>query len=385
MMKRFFYILSVLPLFCFGQTTKEIILHSKELKEDRKIWVNVPENYTIRKDSFHIVILLDGNNKSLFDLTVASKRFIESNSVDLSDYKTPEAIIVGIEQAKDRWLDFGDSSGSAKFSSYLKKEILPFVKSNYRSNDYKILIGHSLGGRFAINTLLNDPNLFNAIIAASPAFSKKNIDKIKLKFDILFNAGFLTDKALYLSTTYLKGDRTEEDFREFAETFKKYFEAKNQINFRFKFNSSATLGHSKSPYFSIPEGLHFIYDPALWQLDTDSLFAENSSAINIVEKYKQRIKEKFGISISVHPFVSIMVDQLLKQNKTLEAIQLLEQEVSLQPTDINLFIKLLATLKKNKSPDFSNYKVKLSDLFKQLGINKQEQTEWFNWLDKNSR
>ena len=242
-----------------------------------------------------------------------------------------------------------------------------------------------MGGRFAINTLLNSPNLFNAIIAASPAFSKKNIEGIKLRFDNLYNSGFLIDKALYLSTTYLKGDRTEEDFREFAETFKKYFEAKNQINFRFKFNSSTTLGHGKSPYFSIPEGLHFIYDPALWQINIDSLFAENSLAINIVQKYKQRIKETFGISISVHPFASTMADQLLKQNKPLEAIQLLKQEVNLQPTDINLFATLLATLKKNKSSEFFNYKIKLLDIFRQLSTSKMEQTEWLNWVNKNSR
>ena len=216
-------------------------------------------------------------------------------------------------------------------------------------------------------------------------FSKKNIDRIKLRFDTLCNSGFLTDKALYLSTTYLKGDGTEEDFREFAETFKKYFEAKNQINFRFKFNSSATLGHSKSPYFSIPEGLHFIYDPALWQLSIDSLFAENSSAINIVEKYKQRIMETFGISISVHPFGSIMADQLLSQNKTEQAIGLLKQEVNLQPADISLFVKLLAILKKNKASDFANYKVKLLDIFRQLNTSKEEQAEWLTWVDKNSR
>lgn len=133
----------------------------------------------MRNDSFHLVFLLDGNNRSLFDYTVAAKKFIGHNAVDLGDYQTTEAIVVGIEQASDRWLDFGDSLGSEKFLPFLENEIIPFVKHGYRTIDYKILIGHSLGGRFAINTMLSRPNLFNAVIAASPAFPEKEIDKLK--------------------------------------------------------------------------------------------------------------------------------------------------------------------------------------------------------------
>ena len=287
-MKNLLYIFLLLPALIFGQTTKEILFHSEELKSDRKIWINTPEYYELRKDSLHSVFLLDGNNKSLFDYTVASKRFLEGNSTDLSDYKAPQSIIIGIEQAENRWNDFGDSINSQKFLSFLEKEIIPFVKSNYRTVNYKILIGHSLGARFAINTLLNKPDLFNAIVAASPAFQNKFIDRILAKFDTMFNSKIRFDKALYFSTTYIKGDGTEEEFREFSEVLEKYLTKKDVTNFRFKFNNSNTLGHGKSPFFSIPEGLHFIYSPSLWQLEVDSLFNKNSTSNSAVKNYEQR-------------------------------------------------------------------------------------------------
>ena len=384
-MRKLFYILLLIPTFNFGQTTKEFIIHSKELKSDRKIWINTPEYYEFRKDSLHLVFLLDGNNKSLFDYTVASKRFLEGNSADLSDYKTPQSIIIGIEQAQDRWDDFGDSINSLKFLSFLENEIIPYVDSTYRTVNYKILIGHSLGGRFAINTLLNKPDLFNATIAASPAISNKFTDRLLTKFETLLNSEMRIDKALYFSTTYIKGDGTEENFREFSESLEKYLKTKQVQNFRFEFNSSNTLGHSKSPFFSIPEGLHFIYSPSLWQLEIDSLFNNHSTSFSAVKNYEQRITNKFGISISIHPFVPILADELLKSKKIKEAIELLKTEVSKQPTDLDLFALLLVQMKKNKMTDYKFYETKLLDIFKKLKTAQKEQSEWIDWIDKNSR
>ena len=384
-MRKLICIFLLIPTLIFGQTTKEILFHSKELKSDRKIWINTPEFYELRKDSLHLVFLLDGNNKSLFDYTVASKRFLEGNSIDLSDYKAPQSIIIGIEQAENRWNDFGDSINSQKFLSFLEKEIIPFIKSNYRTVNYKILIGHSLGGRFAINTLLSKPYLFNATVAASPAFSKKFIDRLLTKFDTLFNSKMQFDKALYFSTTYIKGDGTEEDFREFSEVLEKYLKNKNETNFRFKFNSSNTLGHGKSPFFSIPEGLHFIYSPSLWQLEVDSLFNKNSSSFSAVKNYEKRIKAKFGIPISIHSFVSTIADELAKSNNIKGSIEILKIEINEQPTDINLFAKLLVQLKKNKISDYKLYETKLLEIFRKLKTPQKEQSEWIGWIDKNSR
>jgi predicted alpha/beta superfamily hydrolase len=258
-MRRLFLLtlLVTAPTCCLGQATQETSIHSNILQEDRKLWVNVPQYYELRKDSFHLVLLFDGNNRTLFDYTAAAKRFLERNAVDLSEFNAPESIVVSIEQ-KERWNDFADASGSAKFLNFVTNELLPYLRKNYRVQSYTILIGHSLAGRFSINALLQRPDMFSAVIAASPAFPEKSVEDIKNKLDSLGMAGLANDRALYISTTYLKDDGTEAQFREFAEAMNRQFRESAYKNFRFEFGSSDTLGHAKSPYFSIPEGLHFI-------------------------------------------------------------------------------------------------------------------------------
>lgn len=263
-MKRFFAILLFISSACMSQNTTIVNFESTKLLQTRKLWIDIPPEYKATGDSCHLIILLDANNTSLFNYTVAAKRFLERNAVDLSDFNTPKSIVVGIEQ-KERRVDFVENA--ADFLFFLTKEVLPYIRANYRTKNYTILIGHSLSGRFALYALLKEPALFNAIITASPAFEKDQGNNVIKQIDSLINSGLPYDRAIYLSTTYLKNDRTEEQFRDFAEEAKLRFSKPSFKNFRFLFGSSNTLGHAKSPFFSIPEGLHFIYDPKLWQTD----------------------------------------------------------------------------------------------------------------------
>jgi predicted alpha/beta superfamily hydrolase len=190
------------PLCLAAQNAIYSTIHSSALKEERKIWISLPQYYDLRKDSFHVIYVLGANNKSLFDLTVASKRFLEKNAVDLNDFNTPEAIIVGVEQ-RNCGIDFADSA--AAFLRFLTGELMPMINSEYRTVPYNILIGHSLAGRFAIFSLINKPRFFNAVITASPALNGFSLMKIFLirttltnNAPIYFNT--VTDLAFILFT-----------------------------------------------------------------------------------------------------------------------------------------------------------------------------------------
>ena len=54
------------------------------------------------------------------------------------------------------------------------------MQKNYRVNDFRLLIGHSLGGYFALKTLYNHPKTFNGFVAHDPSiwfndFELKNL------------------------------------------------------------------------------------------------------------------------------------------------------------------------------------------------------------------
>jgi predicted alpha/beta superfamily hydrolase len=373
-----------IPLVCKSQNTKSIDFHSAVLNENRKLWVNTPDYYDLRRDSLHLIILLDGDNKSLFEYSVAAKRFLEKNATDLSDFNAPESIIVGIQQ-KDRAIDFSEEVGSDKFLLFLTNEVMPYIKIKYRVVDYTILIGHSLGGRFALNAFIRRPDLFNAIIAASPAYTKNHIDEVEFELDSVIKKGLGTDRAIYVATTYIKEDQTEQQFREFAENLNTHFHTFRAPNFRFEFNCSSTLGHAKSPYFAIPEGLHFIYSPELWQLDSDSLFSKTSTASRTVAAYQKRIRSEFGISAFIHPYISIIATELMAVGDDHEAITLLRNEVGLDPTDIDLFALLLAELKKHGEKELTKYTKEFQSIMNTLKVDKTEQADWYSWIEKNSK
>ena len=47
-------------------------------------------------------------------------------------------------------------------------ELIPKIEGQYRTQPFRIFAGHSLGGLFAVHTMLTRPDLFNAYIAVSP-------------------------------------------------------------------------------------------------------------------------------------------------------------------------------------------------------------------------
>ena len=147
-----------------GRTVK---IHSEALAEDRTILVTTPAGYEQGARKYPVVYVLDGETNHL--LTVAVTNFFWQNG------QMPSVIVVSVTNT-DRTRDFTPtavadrqgSGGGPKFMEFLKRELIPFVEKNYRTLDYRILIGHSLCGMYAVYSLASEPDLFPALIAISP-------------------------------------------------------------------------------------------------------------------------------------------------------------------------------------------------------------------------
>jgi len=61
------------------------------------------------------------------------------------------------------------SGGAKQFLSFISDELIPFIDSNYRTNGYRIINGHSFGGLFAMYTLQERPHTFNAYLVHDPS------------------------------------------------------------------------------------------------------------------------------------------------------------------------------------------------------------------------
>ncbi|WP_115900849.1 alpha/beta hydrolase [Tenacibaculum gallaicum] len=161
--------------FSIGKTVQ---IKSTVLKEDRTLNIYFPASYnTDKSKKYPVIYLLDGSKDEDFIHITGIVQFGSFSWINM----LPEAIVVGIGNV-DRKRDFTypssieidqkefpTSGSSKKFIQFLKKELLPFIDTNYRTTNGKTLIGQSLGGLLATEVLFKTPTLFNNYIIVSPS------------------------------------------------------------------------------------------------------------------------------------------------------------------------------------------------------------------------
>lgn len=225
---------------------KSKTIYSKVLKENRDIYIYLPDNSSQKK--FPVLFLIDGHSERLYKEALKYSK------------KNPH-IIIGIRNFENRNRDLlpvelksRPGSGNGKtFLKFITKELVPFVKTNYPSNSKNILFGGSNGGLFVIYAMLEKPEYFSAIISSSPMIGHcRDFMENKLKnfnkFEILKN------KHLYI--IYGMQDHYKQA-TEFIPAYNKKLKKKFDKIISLKFNRLEKKGHV--PAGSITAGLNFIY------------------------------------------------------------------------------------------------------------------------------
>ena len=139
-------------------------LYSNILNEERKIWIYTPATPNLfARQSFPVVYLLDGD-AHFYSVMGLIQQLSEVNM----NMVLPQMILVGITNtnrtrdltpSRDS-IEYEASGGGEQFTSFLKNELIPYIDSNYPTAPYRLLIGHSDGGLFCVNTLLNHTKMF---------------------------------------------------------------------------------------------------------------------------------------------------------------------------------------------------------------------------------
>lgn len=147
---------------------------SKILGEERQIYVYLPPGYSEKEAKYPVIYLLDGH--SLHNICAS---FVQHYAA--RDRILP-AIVVGIAST-ERLRDFTSiertteddevgGGGADRFIDFLSTELFPEVEQRYHAGEYRVLIGHSYGGLFAVYALASRPELFRAYLASSPWFGE---------------------------------------------------------------------------------------------------------------------------------------------------------------------------------------------------------------------
>lgn len=312
--------LFIMILFCVSayftnaQTNKIEIgiidtIKSKVLNEKRSIWIYKPENFNLQ-NKYPVIYLLDGDWHFISVVgMIQQMSYINGNTI------FPEMIIVGIP-IKDRFRDLTPtcdslisktSGGYNNFISFISKELIPYIDSNYPTAPYKLLIGHSLGGLTVMNTLMKFPDMFNSYVAIDPSMwwdnqiSLKEVKNIlptkKLENKRLFlaiannmNKGMDTSSVRMDNTRNTLSIRSNLELSDFLKT-----NPNKKLNFQTKYYENES--HSSVPLIATYDALHFIFDFYNFSLDKSDYADTTMELAYRLENHYQNISAKIGYKI----------------------------------------------------------------------------------------
>ena len=184
---------------------------SKIMREVRRINVYLPPGYTEAKDArMPVMYMPDGGIGEDF-LHVAGLIQVLVGNGTMRPF-----ILVGIENTQRRRDLTGPTEnaedkkiapqvgGSATFRKFIREELMPQVKTRYRTTQETAIVGESLAGLFVIETFLREPEMFDTYIAFDPSLwwnDAKLIGEAKAKLAARPNL----NKTLYFASSSEKG------------------------------------------------------------------------------------------------------------------------------------------------------------------------------------
>ena len=289
-MKKTILFLMLLPLLTLAQQfTSEpvengvrIKFNSRIMGEERTIWIRVPASYndvSSSNQTYPVVYVLDGKS-AFFPVTGVVSFMSEKDHVN---YQIPEMIIVGVdtenrfrdltpnastrqpngEEAKtpEQKLMMQGSGGGEQFLKFLKEEVFTYIEKQYRTNPFRIYIGHSLGGLTATYTFLKHPELFNATISIDPSLWWDGAKYVNEAPALLKNLPADKMRKYYVSVIDSISYGGHLQFHTNAIfNVGKAMAAVNSKNLQHKVDYIPNTDHSSIPMLSWYNGLLFIFD-----------------------------------------------------------------------------------------------------------------------------
>lgn len=197
-------------------------LDSKVLGETRRINVYYPPTYTESATvKLPVLYMPDGGMAEDF-LHVAGLVQVLVGNGTMRPF-----ILVGIENTERRRDLTGPTAnekdkkiaprvgGSAAFRRFIRQELMPQIRQRYRTTTETAIVGESLAGLFVIETLLQEPDLFDTYLAFDPSLWWNNKQLVKQASSFLQTYSGKT-KTLYMATS--SEPEIDTDGRQFAET-----------------------------------------------------------------------------------------------------------------------------------------------------------------------
>jgi len=276
-------------------------IHSNKLKEDRQLKILLPRGYS-NDDAkkYPLIVVFDGDY--LFEAV--------AGNVDYFSYweDMPEAIVVGIKQDEQRYDDSMYSEQNslpiekgANFFEFIGYELVPYMDNKYKTENFRVVVGHGETANFMDYYLLKDVPLFQAYISLSPDLAPQMTQYLTDRLKTI-------DKKVFYYLATSTNDVPE--IKEKVEGLNQSLQALDNKNVHYNFDSFEGPSHYSLPAYAIPkalENIFFIFQPITKKEYTETILKLDGSPVDyLLEKY-QMINDLFGIEkqILINDFKAI--------------------------------------------------------------------------------
>lgn len=265
------------------------VLQSDIVKQEYQLLIKTPAGYGQSNKTYPVIYFLDAQ----WDFPLMVSTYGQS----YYDGFIPEAILVGIQWGGEnpdpnvlRTRDFTpsnmavvpNSGGAGNFLQFIKQELIPFMGSEYCTNNNRVLMGNSYGGLFTLYALFNEPNLFDGYIPTSSASAWDN--NLLYSYAKSFAEKKLT-KPIKLYSAIGEFDNLMPAF----DYLSAFFEKQNFKGLSFKFERLAGLGHASLKSAGNTWGLHYVFAKP-------KLALNNKQLVQFVGRYRG---EKSNVLVDV--------------------------------------------------------------------------------------
>jgi uncharacterized protein len=326
---------------------------SPALKEFRRFHVYTPPSYqpsTFAPRAYPVLYLLDGD---MHFHSVSGLLQILGTGVN-GTYVVPEMIVVAIPNT-NRTRDLtptnasmspdgkpgprNPSGGLNTFLEFISAELIPRVESTYRTEPYRILVGHSFGGIAAIHALYTRPKTFNAYVAIDPSLWWDRQMLLKQAPDI-FAKPAPSDRVLYVAQANTKSltDSTQDVHFNSITEFNRVVQARNKSGIRYAFKYYENDDHGSVPIIAEYDALRFIFDGYKANL------RRLSDQPALVREHFNAVSAKLGYAVSPPERLVDLLGNLALQRDTANALALAQMNIDLYPKSAHAFASLSTVL-----------------------------------------
>jgi predicted alpha/beta superfamily hydrolase len=298
------------------------------------------------KGRYPVIYLLDGQDN--FNSVVSIVEHLEESGL------CPPMLVVGIAH-EDRLQElttgvdkeYPNSVGTGeKFMSFVGKELIPYIDATYPTTTYRTFIGHSVGGLTVVNTLLHNPNLFNAYVSLDGALWWREHQVVKEAQQMLPTQKY-KGKALFMAlanrlergvdtVSVLKDTGSSTDLirsnLRFIQEIKK--NKANGLLFKYKFYENDD--HASVRLIGEYDALRFVFGFYKLKIYDSELQNSNFDLKALLTKHYQNVSERLGYPVKPNESqVNNLAYAMLRAKQWQKSKALFELNVANYPNSAN--------------------------------------------------